>query len=145
MSLRMPIKCPAKRRCSTHAPGWLQGGHPTVAQGTVSRKVCYHWSRGCCQWSNNIRSGIVGLFMSMNWRGPACSLRYCSEFKSLPKLFSNISFFVSFAKLLHISKLVFCLHCKKFAWNFPLIKLQVNRKFCILSSYLKLHYVDVCI
>ena len=83
--VRMPTKCPAKRRCGTHAPGWLEGGHPTVAQGIASRKVCYHWSSGCCQWSNYIRVRNCGAFYVYELkRTPACSLRYCGELKSLP-------------------------------------------------------------
>ena len=93
--VRMPTKCPAKRRCGTHAPGWLEGGHPTVAQGIASRKVCYHWSSGCCQWSNYIRVRNCGAFYVYELkRTPACSLRYCGEFKSLPKSFSDTSFFL---------------------------------------------------
>ena len=91
--VRMPTKCPAKRRCGTHAPGWLEGGHPTVAQGIASRKVCYHWSSGCCQWSNYIRVRNCGAFYVYELkRTPACSLRYCGEFKSLPKSFSDTFF-----------------------------------------------------
>lgn len=29
----MPTSCVTKNRCGTHAPGWLSGAHPTVAQG----------------------------------------------------------------------------------------------------------------
>ena len=93
--VRMPTKCPAKRRCGTHAPGWLEGGHPTVAQGIASRKVCYHWSSGCCQWSNYIRVRNCGAFYVYELkRTPACSLRYCGEFKSLPKSFSDTCLFL---------------------------------------------------
>ena len=79
---RMPTKCPAKNRCGTHAPGWLQGGHPTVAQGIVSRKVCYHWSSSCCNWSNDIKVKNCGAFYVYELkRTPVCSLRYCGECK----------------------------------------------------------------
>ena len=27
--------------CGTHAPGWLSGGHPLLADGVVQRKVCF--------------------------------------------------------------------------------------------------------
>ena len=96
---RMPTKCPAKNRCGTHAPGWLKGGHPTVAQGIVSRKVCYHWSSSCCRWSNNIRVRNCGAFYVYELkRTPVCSLRYCGECKIdfpeiihlIPRLWSSI-------------------------------------------------------
>ena len=30
---KMPNSCPPKSSCDTHAPGWLNGGHPTMAEG----------------------------------------------------------------------------------------------------------------
>ena len=76
----MPSSCVAKYYCGTHAPGWLQGGHPTVAQGIVSRRVCFHWSSNCCQWSRNIRVRNCGAFY-IYWLSPtpACNLRYCGN------------------------------------------------------------------
>ena len=74
----MPDRCVAKYQCGTHAPGWLTGGHPTVAHGAVSRKVCFHWSRSCCQWSRYIRVRNCGAFY-VYYLGPTpvCNLRYC--------------------------------------------------------------------
>ena len=46
---KMPTACPAVRRCGTHAPGWIDGQHPSVAEGEVTREVCYHWSNNCCR------------------------------------------------------------------------------------------------
>ena len=39
----MADKCVLLRRCGTSAPGWLNGAHPTVAEGVVNRQVCYSW------------------------------------------------------------------------------------------------------
>ena len=50
---RMTTSCPPKGRCGTWVPGWLNGGHPTVADGQVSRQVCFHWFSKCCRWSTN--------------------------------------------------------------------------------------------
>ena len=52
---RTATSCPPKFRCNTHAPGWLISGHPTVASGEVTRKVCFHWSESCCLYSINIK------------------------------------------------------------------------------------------
>jgi len=83
----MPTACVPKLRCGTHAPGWLNGSHPSVADGIVTRKVCYHWSSGCCQWHNNIRVKNCGAFYVYELQKPAggnvCSLRYCGEYKLL--------------------------------------------------------------
>ena len=76
----MPDSCVTKYYCGTHAPGYLTGGHPTVAQGIVSRKVCFHWSSGCCQWSQYIRVRNCGAFYVYELsKPPACNLRFCGD------------------------------------------------------------------
>ena len=75
---KMPESCVATWRCGTHAPGWLNGKHPTEAEGIVTRQVCYHWSSGCCQWKNNIRVRNCGVFYVYELqKPPVCHLRYC--------------------------------------------------------------------
>ena len=84
-NLKMPTTCPTQvRRCGTHAPGWLKGQHPTVAEGVVTRQVCYHWSNNCCRWSNNIKVKNCGAFYVYELqKTPVCSLRYCGEYQLL--------------------------------------------------------------
>ena len=75
---RMPTSCPPKRRCGTQATAWLKGGHPTVADGQVSRQVCFHWDGGCCHWSTNINVRNCGSYYVYYLSGtPTCRLRYC--------------------------------------------------------------------
>ena len=77
---KMPEQCVPQKRCGTHAPGWLQGAHPSVAEGVVERKVCYHWSSNCCHWSNNIKvRNCGGFFVYELQKTPVCSLRYCGN------------------------------------------------------------------
>ena len=77
---KMPTECVPVRRCGTHAPGWLSGAHPTLAEGAVARKVCYHWTGRCCQWSNNIKiRNCGGFFVYELQKTPVCSLRYCGN------------------------------------------------------------------
>lgn len=81
---RMATSCVTKSRCGTHAPGWLSGSHPTVAQGIQSVKVCFHWSSNCCQWSTNIRvRNCGGFFVYELKKPPACHLRYCGNSGSM--------------------------------------------------------------
>ena len=81
---KMPTSCPLKNRCGTHASGWLNGNHPTVAQGIVTRQVCYHWSSSCCNWKNNIRVKNCGAFYVYELqKPPTCWLRYCGEYEFL--------------------------------------------------------------
>ena len=77
---QMPTTCPPVRRCGTHAPGWIKGQHPSVADGEVTREVCYHWSSNCCRWKNNIKVKNCGAFYVYELqKTPGCSLRYCGE------------------------------------------------------------------
>ena len=52
---RMPEKCVLKYRCGTEHPGWLNGTHPTVADGVVTHTVCYSGYSDCCWYSNVIK------------------------------------------------------------------------------------------
>ena len=77
---RIPESAPATYYCGTHAPGWLNGKHPTVAQGKVQRQVCYHWSGDKCRWKNDIEiTNCGGFFVYKLKKTPVCSLRYCVE------------------------------------------------------------------
>ena len=37
----IPTHCLPHHRCGTDLPGWMDGAHPTVDEGVVSRKVCF--------------------------------------------------------------------------------------------------------
>ena len=52
---QMPDKCVLMYRCGTKYPGWLNGAHPTVAEGVVTRTVCYSDYSGCCLPSTIIK------------------------------------------------------------------------------------------
>lgn len=68
-------------RCSTDAPGWLNGTHPAVAEGEVTRQVCFHWSKDCCHWTTYIHVKNCGdffvYFTNGTYRAHPCHLRYC--------------------------------------------------------------------
>ena len=70
----MPTSCPPIRRCNTHASGWLNGAHPTVADGQVTRTVCFHWGSNCCNWSRSVNVINCGDYYVYYITGtPACS------------------------------------------------------------------------
>ena len=88
---RMATTCPNIRRCGTNVPGWMSGSHPSVANGEVTRKVCYHWSNNCCQWSNNIKvKNCGGFYVYKLQKTPLCSLRYCGENELLVTKIRNV-------------------------------------------------------
>ena len=74
---RMPTSCPSFHRCNTDSPGWMDGSHPTVADGQVSRRVCFPWSN-CCHWPVNITVRNCGsYYVYYLSSAPSCYLRYC--------------------------------------------------------------------
>ncbi|XP_032236148.1 uncharacterized protein LOC5510992 isoform X2 [Nematostella vectensis] len=77
---RMPTSCVPINKCNTDATGWLNGAHPTVAQGIVTRQVCFHWNSNCCNWSVNIQIRNCGdsFYVYRLVGTPNCQLRYCS-------------------------------------------------------------------
>ena len=75
---KMPSYCVATYRCNTHATGWLNGTHPTLQEGMVSRNVCFHWDNNCCRWTVSIQVRNCGLFFVYKLVNPVnCKLRYC--------------------------------------------------------------------
>ena len=75
---RMPTSCPPLYKCNTNAPGWLKGGHPSVADGQVTRKACFHWS-SCCSLSTNIKVRNCGSYYVYYLKSTgSCWYRYCS-------------------------------------------------------------------
>ena len=78
----MPDKCVLMYRCGTENPGWLNGTHPTVAEGVVKRTVCHSDNRHCCTESNIIKvRNCSGYYVYELHRttGNKHSSRYCAN------------------------------------------------------------------
>ena len=60
---QMASSCPPTNRSGTDATGWLRGGHPNVANGQVSKTVCFHWSSNCCRWSTTIHMSCGSFYV----------------------------------------------------------------------------------
>ena len=82
---KIATSCVPTYKCGTAAPGWMNGAHPTVADGKVIRKVCYNWSNNCCTWSNDIKVINCGKYYvyELMSTSPAhsCHLVYCGSDK----------------------------------------------------------------
>ena len=77
---RMPDRCVDEGHCGTPAPGWMSGNHPTVADGVVTREVCYSLYGDCCRGSNKISvKNCGGYFVYKLGRTPHCFARYCGN------------------------------------------------------------------
>ena len=68
---------PSTYRCGTYYPGWLNGGHPSVADGQVTRTV--YFNNGYCYgYSTSIKVRNCGSYYVYYLNGtPTCNLRYC--------------------------------------------------------------------
>ena len=80
---KMATSCLGDNSCGTHAPGWLNGIHPTVNEGQVVRQACFSWRGNCCKWSIDIQVRNCGDFYIyyINKTPPQnpCNLRYCGS------------------------------------------------------------------
>ena len=101
---RMPTSCPPDHKCGTDIPGWLEGSHPTVADGQVSRRVCFHYAPNCCRWARDIFVRNCSSYYVYYLRGaPTCFARYCgTDWKQCARKVLHILLF-------HLSRL----HCTK--------------------------------
>ena len=76
--ITMPTTCPPRDTCGTTFPGWLNGDHPTVEDGEVSRTVCFTRSlRRCCSSSHNIRVRNCTSFYVYFLVPTRCNYRFC--------------------------------------------------------------------
>ncbi len=94
-SVQMPDTCVDQDSCGTHAPLWLNGGHPRVEDGVVTRAVCGHYDNDCCSFqSNPIRvKACPGNYYVYEFVKPAfCFLAYCA---GKYNIFSSHNFYVA--------------------------------------------------
>ncbi|XP_035658109.1 oncoprotein-induced transcript 3 protein-like [Branchiostoma floridae] len=76
----MPTQAPPSTyMCSSAAPMWMNGQHPTLADGEVSRQVCAYYSGDTCEWDTTIqvRACSGGYFVYKLPPAPMCDLTYC--------------------------------------------------------------------
>ena len=75
---KMATACPPVKRCDVDYPAWLSEDHPTVAEGTVTRKVCIHNYVACCDKSVFIQVKNCSSYYIYKLRNPVlCDTRYC--------------------------------------------------------------------
>ncbi|KAK7467890.1 hypothetical protein BaRGS_00036865, partial [Batillaria attramentaria] len=85
---KMPEHCVDKMSCGTVVPVWLNGTHPTVADGIVERKACAHFDSGnpqgssCCRHTVQIGVKNCGNFFVYQLHPtPSCPMAYCAGSK----------------------------------------------------------------
>ena len=74
----MPNSCLGKGRCNTAMPGWVNGSHPSVAEGNVTRTVCFVSRPSCCHTTAEIEiRNCSGFYVYKLVGVPSCPMRYC--------------------------------------------------------------------
>ena len=70
-----------KHHCATSASGWLSGGHPSLGEGVVSRRVCFVTSDNDCLWEADVDvlNCDNAYFVYYLVDTPTCNLGYCTE------------------------------------------------------------------
>ncbi|XP_078377877.1 uncharacterized protein LOC144661039 [Oculina patagonica] len=77
---RMADKCVPQNHCGTKYPGWLNGSHPSVAEGVVSRKICYSNSTDCCFTFHYADvKNCSGYYIYQIQAVPGCPYRICGN------------------------------------------------------------------
>ncbi|MGH0191775.1 UNVERIFIED_CONTAM: hypothetical protein FKN15_074978 [Acipenser sinensis] len=50
----MPTFCISENHCGTHAPVWMNGSHPSEADGIVQVQACASFNDNCCLWNTTV-------------------------------------------------------------------------------------------
>ena len=75
---KMPTTRVPAYRCGTHFSGWLDGAHPSVEDGEVSRTICFSDRVHGCKDTIQISVKNCGsYFIYKLYRPPGCPSRYC--------------------------------------------------------------------
>ncbi len=80
-SVQMPDTCVDQLSCGTHAPLWMNGLHPQIEDGVVTRSVCGHWLNNCCYFKSNpikVKACPGGYYVYEFVRAVNCYLAYCA-------------------------------------------------------------------
>ncbi|KAG9262754.1 pancreatic secretory granule membrane major glycoprotein GP2-like [Astyanax mexicanus] len=85
MNIRMPESCINYNRCGTFATFWLNGSHPQISDGIITRQACGSWINNCCTWSVSIRlKACKGNYYIYEFVKPnVCIAAYCADVNSI--------------------------------------------------------------
>ena len=76
---KMPTTRVEAFRCGTKYSGWLDGTDPTVEDGEVRRKVCFHDRSDSCKFFNDISVKNCESYFIYKFSKPhSCDSRYCA-------------------------------------------------------------------
>ncbi|XP_073485505.1 uncharacterized protein [Aquarana catesbeiana] len=81
---RISEYCVPDYTCNTDIPLWMNGTHPVITDGIVSRTVCANWNGSCCYLPLTIQVKACPLgyyvYNLIGNPGPGCPFAYCTDF-----------------------------------------------------------------
>nr|XP_055032620.1 uncharacterized protein LOC129421245 isoform X1 [Misgurnus anguillicaudatus] len=82
---QMPESCVNYGSCGTSQPLWLNGRHPQLEDGVVTRKICGSTGNDCCGYTSHpIRvKACPGNYYVYEFVSPASCSAYCTEVRDL--------------------------------------------------------------
>ncbi|XP_077065352.1 pancreatic secretory granule membrane major glycoprotein GP2-like [Siphateles boraxobius] len=78
---QMPESCVNQYMCGTYSPLWLNGPHPQLEDGVVTRQVCVSSGSGCCSYTSHpirVKACPGNYYIYEFVRPQVCSV-YCVE------------------------------------------------------------------
>ncbi|KAI4904399.1 hypothetical protein NFI96_008508, partial [Prochilodus magdalenae] len=82
MNIRMPESCVKRSRCGTDITLWLNGSHPQIQDGIVTRGVCGNSGSDCCYFSSTpirVKSCPGNYYVYEFVRPSFCNSAYCAD------------------------------------------------------------------
>ncbi|KAI2668945.1 Pancreatic secretory granule membrane major glycoprotein GP2 [Labeo rohita] len=86
LNVQISDTCVRKYRCSTNFPLWINGGHPTVEDGIVTRDVCAQWENYCCYYGSypiKVKACPGNYYVYELVTPTLCSSAYCADISSI--------------------------------------------------------------
>uniref|UniRef100_A0A3B4EIN6 UMOD/GP2/OIT3-like D8C domain-containing protein n=1 Tax=Pygocentrus nattereri TaxID=42514 RepID=A0A3B4EIN6_PYGNA len=80
-SIRMAESCVPTSRCSTYVTLWLNGPHPEIEDGVVTRQVCGSANSDCCYYRSTpiqVKACPDNYYVYKFVHPINCNLAYCS-------------------------------------------------------------------
>uniref|UniRef100_A0A4W4E4L0 ZP domain-containing protein n=1 Tax=Electrophorus electricus TaxID=8005 RepID=A0A4W4E4L0_ELEEL len=82
-NVQMPDSCVTEGMCGTYIPLWLNGPHPQLVDGVVTRQVCGSWNSDCCYHNSSpiqVKACPGGYYVYELVSPTICFSAYCTVF-----------------------------------------------------------------
>jgi len=74
---KMATESPGSKKCGGLFPAWMNGAHPTVAEGMVRRNVCINKDGRCGKQGFVDVKNCTSYYVYRFYASSGCTFRYC--------------------------------------------------------------------